>query len=147
VADVHHVTVLHDVIFAFEAERAFGAGGGFGAGVEELVPADGFGADEVFFQIGVNGSCGFLSASIGRNLPGATFIFASGEKRNQAEQLVGCPNSAASASLISESSASTLPQMAVAAALGRAAISVSLYLLTAASSSLPNSVDSPMLST
>jgi len=39
VADVHHVAVLDDVVLAFEAQRAFGAGVGFGAGFEELIPA------------------------------------------------------------------------------------------------------------
>src|SRR5271166_3329383 len=48
--DVHHVTVLHDVVFAFQAQRAFGAGVGFRAGFEQLVPADSLGADEVFLQ-------------------------------------------------------------------------------------------------
>src|SRR5579862_9582493 len=74
-ADVHYVAVLHDVVFAFEAERAFGAGVGFGTGFEKLVPADGFGADEMFFQVGVNGSGSFLGAGMRGNLPGSAFVF------------------------------------------------------------------------
>ena len=50
--DVHHVAILHDVVFAFEAQRAFGAGVGFGAGFEQLIPADGFSANEMLLQIG-----------------------------------------------------------------------------------------------
>ena len=37
--DVQHVSVLDDVVFAFETEDAFGAGVGFGAGFEQLVAA------------------------------------------------------------------------------------------------------------
>ena len=58
--DVHHIAILHDVVFAFEAQGAFGAGVGFGAGFEQLVPADGFGANEVLFQIGMDGSGALL---------------------------------------------------------------------------------------
>ncbi len=38
-AYVQHIPVLHDVVFAFDAENAFGAGVGFGAGFEQVVPA------------------------------------------------------------------------------------------------------------
>ena len=57
--DMHHVAVLHDVFFAFETQSAFGAGVGFRAGFEQLVPANGLGADEVLFQIGMDGAGGF----------------------------------------------------------------------------------------
>src|SRR5271169_3550348 len=39
VPNVHHVTILYDVVLAFQAQRAFGAGIGFRAGFEKLVPA------------------------------------------------------------------------------------------------------------
>jgi len=58
VADVHHVAIFDDVVFAFEAEGAAGAGFGFGAGVEQLVPMDGLGANEVVFEIRVDRSRG-----------------------------------------------------------------------------------------
>ena len=60
--DMHHVAILHDVVLAFETQCAFGAGVGFGAGFQQLVPADGFGADEVLFQIGVDRAGGFDGA-------------------------------------------------------------------------------------
>jgi len=108
----------------------------------------------MFFQIGVNCSRRFLCAGVGGNLPGAAFIFAAVKNESaqavcksfesavpgRSPSVVAGKDSAASASLISASSASTLPQIAVAAAFGREAISVSLYLLTASSSSLPSSV-------
>ena len=86
--DVHHVAILHDVVFAFEAQRAFGAGVGFGAGFEQLVPADGFSADEMLFQIGVDGTGGFHGAGVDGNRPGAAFVFAGGEEGNQSQQRV-----------------------------------------------------------
>src|SRR5579862_6645799 len=86
--NVHDVAVLHDVVFAFEAEGAFGAGVGFGASFEKLVPANGFGADEMFFEIGVDRPGSFLRTGIGGDLPGAAFVFSGGEKRDDAEQAV-----------------------------------------------------------
>ncbi len=78
--DMHHVTVLHDVVLALQAKRAFGAGVGFGARFEQLIPADGFGADEVFFEVGVDRSCRFLGARVRRDGPGAAFVLAGGKK-------------------------------------------------------------------
>ena len=73
--DVHHVAVLHDVFLAFKAEGAAGAGGGFRAGVEELVPANGFSPDEMFLQIRVDRSGSVLGACIHRDGPGPAFVF------------------------------------------------------------------------
>ena len=78
--NVHHVAILHDIVFAFEPERALGTGVGLGAGFEKLVPADGFGADEMFFQIRVDGAGRFLGAGVRGDLPGAAFVLAGGEK-------------------------------------------------------------------
>ena len=60
VSNVHHVAVFDDVLLAFEAQSAAGAGFGFGAGVEQLVPVNGLGADEMMLQVGVNGARGLL---------------------------------------------------------------------------------------
>src|SRR5579859_1160907 len=99
VADVHDVAILHDVVLAFEAQRAFRAGVGFRASFQQLVPANGFGADEMLFQVGVNCARGLLGAGVGRNLPGAAFVLAGGEKRNQAKQLVSRADEADQAAL------------------------------------------------
>ena len=85
---VHHVAVLHDVVLAFEAEGAAGAGFGFGAGVEQLVPMNGFGADEVMLQIGVDGAGRVDGLGAALDGPGAALVFADGEEGDQAEQLV-----------------------------------------------------------
>src|SRR5579872_4380867 len=53
--DVQHVPILHDVVLAFQAESAARTGVGFRARVQQRVPANGFSADEMFFQVGVNG--------------------------------------------------------------------------------------------
>src|SRR5215469_1067812 len=79
-SNVHHVAVLHDVVFALETQRTFGAGIRFRAGFQQLFPADGFGADEVFLQIGMDGPGSFLCASMRGNLPGTAFVFAGGEE-------------------------------------------------------------------
>src|SRR5215469_17518405 len=67
VAHVHDITILHDVVLTFQTERAFGARVGFRTRFEKLIPADGFGADEVLLQIGVDGPGGFLRAGMGGN--------------------------------------------------------------------------------
>ena len=46
--DMHHIPILHNVVFAFKTQCAFGAGIGFGAGFKQLLPADCFSANEVF---------------------------------------------------------------------------------------------------
>src|SRR6266567_612089 len=82
--DVHYIPILHDVVLPFQSQCAAGAGVSLGAGVEQLVPADGFGADEVLFKIGMDGSCGLNCARVYRDGPGAAFVFADGEERHQA---------------------------------------------------------------
>ena len=57
---VHHVAILHDVVLTFESERALGARIGFRSRLQQLIPTNRFGADEVFLQIGVNRARSFL---------------------------------------------------------------------------------------
>src|SRR5215469_4194608 len=80
VADVHHIAVLDDIVLALQPQRPFGAGIGFRAGFEQLIPADRLSSDEVFFEVGVNCACGLLRTAVGRDLPGAAFVFPGGEK-------------------------------------------------------------------
>jgi hypothetical protein len=47
--NVHYVPILHDVVLTFQPQSTFGAGIGFGAGFQKLIPADGFGADKMLF--------------------------------------------------------------------------------------------------
>src|ERR1700723_4134566 len=55
---------------------------------------NGFGADEVFFQIGVDGAGGFLGAGVGGHGPGTALVFADGEETDEAEQLVAAADEA-----------------------------------------------------
>src|SRR5258708_32030056 len=83
---VHHVSILHDVVLAFEAEGAFGAGVCLGTRFQQLIPANGLGPDEVLFQIGVNRAGAVLGTRIQRDRPGAAFILSGGEERDQSQQ-------------------------------------------------------------
>src|SRR5438445_12169701 len=51
--NVQHVSVLDDVVLAFQSQHAFGAGVGFGRGFEKLMPAHVFSPVGVRFQVGV----------------------------------------------------------------------------------------------
>ena len=88
VPNVHDIPVLDPVFLAFQAECSLRAGGGFGACAQQCVPMDGFGADEVLFEIGMNGPGGVLGAGIYWDGPGTALIFAYGKKGDQAEQFV-----------------------------------------------------------
>ena len=79
-SDVHHVAVFHDVLLAFEAEGAAGAGFGFGAGFEQLIPMNGLGADEMMLQIGVDGAGRVDGLGAALDSPGAALVFADGEE-------------------------------------------------------------------
>src|SRR3954463_16606897 len=98
--DMHHVAVLDDVILAFQAQRAFRTCTGFRARFQELIPANGFGANEMLLQIGGNSSGCFLGASVSRNLPGAARVFAGGKESDQTQQLVGGANEPSQTTLL-----------------------------------------------
>src|SRR5208283_1736502 len=77
---VHHIPVLHDVLLAFQAEGATGAGFGFGAGFEQLVPVNGFRANEMMLQVGVDNARGIHRFRPALDRPGAALIFTNGEE-------------------------------------------------------------------
>src|SRR5579863_1630096 len=97
---VHYVAVLHNVLLAFEAKRAAGAGGGFRARVEQRVPADGLGADEVMLEVGVDGSGTLRGFGASGNGPGAALVFAGGEEADEAQQLIALADEADEAALM-----------------------------------------------
>ena len=100
VADVHYVAVLDYVFLAFEAEGSAGAGGGFGAGIEEGIPAEGFGADEVVLEVGVDGACALRGFGAGGDGPGTALVFARGEEADEAEERVALADEADEAALV-----------------------------------------------
>src|SRR5881296_2514801 len=81
---MHHVAVLHDVVFALQPQSSAGASIGFRAGFEQLIPTNGLSPDEVLLQVGMDSASGFDSACMDGNRPGAALIFAGGKKRSQA---------------------------------------------------------------
>src|SRR6266516_629103 len=94
---MHHVGVMHDVVFALQPQSSAGARIGFRAGFEQLIPTNGLSPDEVLLQVGMDRAGGLDSACMDGNCPSAALIFASGEKRNQAEQGVSGANQASQA--------------------------------------------------
>ena len=50
------VAILDQVVFALQAQRALGPGLGFRARLQECIPADDLGSDEVLLQIGMDGA-------------------------------------------------------------------------------------------
>src|SRR5258708_27000145 len=68
---MHDVPVLHNIVFAFESQGSFRASVCFRSRFQQLVPTDGFGANEMFFQIRMDCPSRFLRARARRNLPGA----------------------------------------------------------------------------
>ncbi len=160
---VHDIPILHNVVLAFEPQRAFGSGVGFGTRFQQLIPANRFGADEVLFQIGVNRAGAVLRSRIQRDRPGAAFVFAGGEKRNQSQQVIALADQARESAFGQSIAAEKFRRVFVAHlrqfrfhfAADRARPGIrtrrhfrsSLYFATAASRSLPSCVLSPMLST
>src|ERR1700682_158266 len=88
VANMEHVAVLHNVVLALKPQDSLRACVGFGPGLQQLVPGNGFSPDKMFFQIRVNSAGGGLRARASRDGPGAAFVFANGEKRNDSKQLI-----------------------------------------------------------
>lgn len=54
--EVHDVSILHYVFFAFHAQLSGFAYGGLAAILDEVFVLDNFGADESFFKVGVDNS-------------------------------------------------------------------------------------------
>ncbi len=97
--NVHHVPILHDVIFAFQAQCAFRSGIGLRSRLEQLIPPNRLRADEMLFQIRVNGSRAILCSCICGNRPRAAFVFPGGEERNQSQQVIALADQARQAAI------------------------------------------------
>src|SRR5277367_6478650 len=94
------VPVFYDVVFAFGAEEAFFFDGLFAAVFEEVVGGVAVGFDEAALEVGVDdagGSGGFGAAFDG---PGADFLHACGEVRDEVEEAVGGVDEAVEARLV-----------------------------------------------
>jgi hypothetical protein len=92
VADVHHVAILHHVFFAFQAKSSFGSRCRFRARVEQVIPADGFSANEVMLEVGVDRPGTLRRLRANRNGPSAALVLACGEEADEPLQFVALAN-------------------------------------------------------
>src|SRR5437868_15100202 len=76
VSDVHDVAVLHDILFALEPQCATRARIRLGAGIEKLIPVDGFRPNEMFLEIRMDRARCSLRTGSTFDSPCAAFIFA-----------------------------------------------------------------------
>ena len=87
--EVHDVTVLDDVVFAFDAHLAGGADGGFCLVLDEVFVLDDLGTDEAAFEVSVDDSGGAGGLVACDDGPGAAFIGTCGKEGPEAEEFVG----------------------------------------------------------
>src|ERR1043165_5206353 len=87
VPESYQVVVLHDVLFGLQAPFARALGLRLAAGLDEIVKADDFGADEPLLNVGVNRSGRFPRRRAGADGPGAVFFPSDGEETNVAALL------------------------------------------------------------
>src|ERR1700751_6336396 len=97
---MHYVAILHEIVLALEAQLSMGFGRCLRAGGEQRVPVDGFGANEMFLEVGVDGSGRLLRPRINRDCPGAALVLAYGEKADEAKQLIALANQAPQAAFL-----------------------------------------------
>src|SRR5690606_2133308 len=87
-AEMHDVTVLNDVVLAFQTPFTGFFGAVFTLVLNKIVIADDFGADKTTFKVGVNSGGGARCGITHFNGPGAHFFYAGGKVSLQAQQLV-----------------------------------------------------------
>ncbi len=83
------IAVLDFVVAAFDAVEAFFPGVRDGAAADEVIPADGFGFDEAFFEVGMDASGGLGGGGAGGDGPGTDFLVVEGEEGAEAEDVIG----------------------------------------------------------
>src|SRR5918999_695598 len=88
VPNVHDVAILDQVVLTLQPQGALGTGLGLRARLQEGIPADYLGPDEVFFEIGVDGAGGFHRPLPVWHGPGAAFVLSEREKREQAQEFI-----------------------------------------------------------
>ena len=91
---------MHDVVLAFDADLAGGAGGLHGAGGHEVVVRDDLGLDEAALEVGVDDAGRLGSGRADRDRPGAGLLRPGGEERLQAEGVEADPDQLVEAGLV-----------------------------------------------
>ena len=94
-AEVHDVSVFYHVFLAFYVQFTGFAYSGFGTVLDEIIVFDDFGADESFFEIGVNNTGTLRSFPAFVESPGTYFHLAGSEVGFQVQQLIGGTNQTA----------------------------------------------------
>src|SRR5690606_15595013 len=84
----YDVAVLHDVLAPLAADQPALAGGLERAGLEEVRPAQGLGADEAALEVGVDLASGFGRAGALADGPGPDLLLPRREEADEAEQAV-----------------------------------------------------------
>src|ERR1035441_9917097 len=85
VADHQDVAVLDDVFLALQTELALVASAGIAAEIDQRFPVHHFGANELLFEIRVNGAGCFDRGAVHGDGPGAALVFSGGEEAHQAQ--------------------------------------------------------------
>src|SRR6185503_14542881 len=86
--EVDDVAILHDVLLALEPHLAVFLARVHRAARHQVIVADNLGADEAALYVAVDFAGGELRRSVARDRPGAAFVFAGGQERDVAEQIV-----------------------------------------------------------
>ena len=76
---MHDVTVLDDILFAFQTELAGFLGAAFSVATDIIVISNGFGPDEALLKVGVNDAGSRRSFCAARDGPGARLFWADSE--------------------------------------------------------------------
>src|ERR1700691_1098925 len=98
--DGDDVAVAHHVVATLEAQRPAVARAAVAAGIEQLLPADDFGADEALLDVGVDLTAGVPGGETVAQVPGLRGLaLAGGEERDQVQQLEGAAHDALQARL------------------------------------------------
>ena len=87
--EVHDVTILDYVFLAFDSEFSGGAACGFRFEGDEVFVFDDLGADEAFFEVGVDHSGGLRGLVALVDGPCAAFVSSGGEVGAEVEEGVG----------------------------------------------------------
>src|SRR5690606_36882458 len=87
-AEVHDVTVLDDVVLAFQTPLARFLGTGFAVVLDEVVVADDLGADEALLEVGMDHARRLGGGSTDLDCPGTYFLDPGSEVGLQVEQFV-----------------------------------------------------------
>ena len=97
--EIQQITILHHVVFSFDAHLALLFGTRFAATGDEVSIRDGLRADETLFEIGVDDAGGLRRGVALVDGPGAHFLHPGGEVGLQAEQFIAGADQAVEAGL------------------------------------------------